>query len=128
MNKQGALVLLALAPGWTQPLITTYAGNGNAGFSGDAGPAGQAMINQVVGLAWDSSGNLYLADQNNNRVRMVDKNGSPPPSREQGTPDSAATMDLLRKHSSTSRRVYARMFPVTCTSTIIRISVFVRSR
>jgi uncharacterized protein (TIGR03437 family) len=50
-------------------------GNGNAGFSGDGGAATQAMFNQVVGLAWDSSGNLYLADQNNNRVRKVDKNG-----------------------------------------------------
>jgi uncharacterized protein (TIGR03437 family) len=51
--------------------ITTYAGNGNAGFSGDGGPAVLAEINDTVGLAVDASGNIYLADQNNNRVRKV---------------------------------------------------------
>lgn len=55
--------------------IVTFAGTGQAGFSGDGGPATQAMINQVVGLAVDGAGNVYLADERNNRVRKVDRNG-----------------------------------------------------
>ena len=55
--------------------ITNFAGTGNAGFSGDNGPAIQAQVNAVVGLAADPSGNIYLADQNNNRVRKVDTHG-----------------------------------------------------
>ncbi|HUE00088.1 MAG TPA: IPT/TIG domain-containing protein [Bryobacteraceae bacterium] len=55
--------------------INTFAGNGTAGYSGDGGPATQAEINRVVGLATDAAGNIYLADQNNNRVRRVDTKG-----------------------------------------------------
>jgi sugar lactone lactonase YvrE len=55
--------------------ITNFAGTGNAGFTGDNGPATQASINAVVGLAADAAGNVYLADQNNNRVRKVDTHG-----------------------------------------------------
>ncbi len=55
--------------------ITTFAGNGTAGFSGDGGQATQAQINRVVGLAADAEGNIYLAEENNNRVRKVDTNG-----------------------------------------------------
>jgi uncharacterized protein (TIGR03437 family) len=66
------LLIAAAAPAQT---ITTFAGNGTAGFAGDGGPAMQAEINDVVGLAADASGNIYMADQNNNRVRMVAANG-----------------------------------------------------
>jgi hypothetical protein len=55
-------------------IITTYAGNGNAGYSGDGGPATAASLNidiDPVGVAVDASGNLYIADTLNNRVRMV---------------------------------------------------------
>ena len=62
----GAFLLAALASGQT---IVDFAGNGAAGYSGDNGPATQAKINRVVGLASDASGNIYLADQNNNVVR-----------------------------------------------------------
>ena len=55
--------------------ITTFAGNGTAGFSGDGGQATQAQINRVVGLVADAAGNLYLAEENNNRVRKVDTSG-----------------------------------------------------
>src|ERR1700683_1580522 len=55
--------------------ISTFAGNGTAGYSGDGGPAINAEINRVVGLAVDAAGNVYLADQNNNRVRKVDTHG-----------------------------------------------------
>jgi sugar lactone lactonase YvrE len=49
--------------------ITTVAGNGNSGFGGDNGPATSAMLNAPRGLAMDSSGNIFVADQGNNRIR-----------------------------------------------------------
>ncbi len=53
-------------------IITTFAGNGSAGFTGDGGPATQASIKEPMGVAFDGSGNLYIADQSNYRVRRVD--------------------------------------------------------
>ena len=52
-------------------IITTIAGTGTAGFSGDGGPATQAQIRTPVGIASDSAGNLYIAEQGNNRIRKV---------------------------------------------------------
>jgi len=52
---------------------TMYAGN--AGFSGDGGPASSAQLNWPQGLCSDVSGNLYIADSWNQRIRMVDRNG-----------------------------------------------------
>ena len=52
-------------------MITTVAGNGTLGFSGDNGPATNAMLNQPTGVALDSAGNLYIADSHNNRIRKV---------------------------------------------------------
>jgi sugar lactone lactonase YvrE len=53
-------------------IISTVAGNGTAGFSGDGGPATGAEINGPVAAAIDSFGNLYVADNGNQRVRRVD--------------------------------------------------------
>ena len=52
-------------------IITTIAGNGDAGFSGDGGPATNASLNDPGGTAIDSSGNLYIADGSNSRIREV---------------------------------------------------------
>jgi len=52
-------------------VITTVAGNGTAGFSGDNGPATAAQLNAPLGVALDSSGNLYIADGRNYRIRKV---------------------------------------------------------
>ena len=52
-------------------IITTVAGNGSPGFSGDGGPAIRASLNQPSGVAVDSAGNLYIADELNSRVRKV---------------------------------------------------------
>lgn len=52
-------------------IITTVAGNGNAGFSGDNGPATGAELNGPDYVAVDSAGNLYIADFGNNRIRKV---------------------------------------------------------
>lgn len=59
----------------TSGKITVIAGNGSAGFSGDNGPAISAELNQPYGLAADGSGNLYIADLGNARVRMVAPSG-----------------------------------------------------
>ena len=56
-------------------IITTVAGNGIAGFGGDNGPASQAQLNHPEGVAVDASGNLYIADTGNNRIRKVSPNG-----------------------------------------------------
>lgn len=55
--------------------ITTIAGNGTAGFSGDGGPALNAALNFPAGLCVDKTGNLFVADRNNHRVRRIDTSG-----------------------------------------------------
>jgi uncharacterized protein (TIGR03437 family) len=56
-------------------IITTVAGTGAAGFSGDGGPATQAQLHFPLNVAVDASGNLYIADLFNNRVRKVSPAG-----------------------------------------------------
>jgi len=55
----------------TNGIITTIAGNGTPGFSGDGGPALSASLNYPKGVAYDKAGNLYIADQQNHRVRKT---------------------------------------------------------
>src|ERR1035437_473874 len=52
-------------------VLTVVAGNGNAGFSGDGGPATSASLFNPAGVAVDSAGNLYVADYGNHRIRKV---------------------------------------------------------
>ncbi len=52
-------------------IITTFAGNGQAGYSGDSGPAASAQLNFPVHMALDAAGNLYIADSYNAVVRKV---------------------------------------------------------
>ena len=59
----------------TKGIITTVAGNGVRGFSGDGGPATQAKFGHINGLAVDNVGNVYLVDKENNRIRRVDASG-----------------------------------------------------
>ena len=56
-------------------IISTVAGNGTAGYSGDNGPAANAQLNWPSALAVDVQGNLYVADNRNNVVRKVDSRG-----------------------------------------------------
>lgn len=53
-------------------IISTVAGTGQARFSGDGGPAHQAALSEPAALVVDDAGRLYIADQSNHRVRMVD--------------------------------------------------------
>ncbi|MBU6402521.1 MAG: hypothetical protein KGS61_19545, partial [Verrucomicrobia bacterium] len=59
----------------TRGVITTVAGNGQQGFSGDGGAATNASLNSPSGVAVDGAGNLFLADVGNNRIRKVGTNG-----------------------------------------------------
>jgi len=52
-------------------IITTVAGNGSAGFSGDGGPATSARLRRPKGIALDSSGSFLIGDSLNSRVRLV---------------------------------------------------------
>src|ERR1017187_3599802 len=66
------LFVAAIASGQT---VNTFAGDGVAGYSGDGGQATLAALDYVTGLARDAAGNIYLVDQDNNRIRKVDTNG-----------------------------------------------------
>ena len=59
----------------TKGIITTIAGTGISGYSGDNGKATEAKINSPKGITSDKDGNLYIADTNNHRVRKIDING-----------------------------------------------------
>jgi sugar lactone lactonase YvrE len=54
--------------------ITTVAGTGRAGFSGDGGPATEAKLT-AYDVALDAAGNIYITDPDNQRIRKVDKEG-----------------------------------------------------
>ena len=56
-------------------IITTVAGNGTSGYSGDGGPAIEASLNRPAEVVLDASGNLYIADSWNQCIRKVDTNG-----------------------------------------------------
>jgi hypothetical protein len=56
-------------------IITTVAGKGTGGYSGDGGAATSASLLWPHGVAVDATGNLYIADKNNNRIRKVTPSG-----------------------------------------------------
>jgi sugar lactone lactonase YvrE len=59
----------------TNGIITTVAGNGTAGYSGDGGLATSASLNAPAGLVVDAADNLLIADYSNDRIRKVASNG-----------------------------------------------------
>jgi NHL repeat len=56
--------------------ISTVAGTGTDGYSGDNATANQAELSDPCGIAVDSAGNIYIADQNNNRIRKAAPGGN----------------------------------------------------
>jgi uncharacterized protein (TIGR03437 family) len=81
-SDQGNHRVRKVTPGGT---ISTVAGNGLPSFSGDGGPATAAGLNNPLDLALDSAGNLYIADDGNNRIRKVALGAGLP-----GTPNISA--------------------------------------
>jgi sugar lactone lactonase YvrE len=73
-----AIMIFGTLSGYGQEIITTFAGNGTYGFSGDSGPATHSSLrlNGSGGVATDAAGNLYIADTGNNRIRRVDLSGT----------------------------------------------------
>jgi uncharacterized protein (TIGR03437 family) len=66
------LGVLSLSCAWSQQyVINTYAGNRTAGFSGDGGAATSAQFDLPLGITLDSSGNMYIADSANQRIRKI---------------------------------------------------------
>ena len=59
----------------TDGIIRTIAGTGTAGFSGDGGPATSAQLNMPSDVKLDASGNVYIADMMNHRIRRIDPSG-----------------------------------------------------
>jgi Bacterial Ig-like domain (group 3)/MBG domain (YGX type)/NHL repeat len=73
--ETGSNVVLELTPGtggrFSDGTITTVAGDGTAGYSGDGGPATSAALNLPSGLALDAQGDLFIADSGNQAIREV---------------------------------------------------------
>ena len=59
--------------------LTVLAGNGGTGFSGDGGPAVNATVFNPWAVAVDQTGNVFIAEQGNRRVRRVDTGGTTTP-------------------------------------------------
>ncbi len=62
----------------TMGIISTIAGNGTAGFSGEGGPATAAELQDPTGIALDEQGNVYIVDQVNYRIRKITYGTHPP--------------------------------------------------
>ena len=60
----------------TQGMISTFAGTGDSGFTGDGGPATAAQIGRPFDLAAGPAGEIYIADPSNDRIRVVDTEGT----------------------------------------------------
>ncbi len=77
MRPRFAVFILCAVAARAQGIITTIAGGGSGGssFAGDGGQARAAVLNSPWGLAVDSSGNIFVSDTGNNRVRKIATNG-----------------------------------------------------
>ncbi len=73
VTDSGASLIRAISTGGT---ISTFAGTGTYGNSGDGGPASKAAFAHPVSLAFDAAGNLYVGDAGNSNIRKIDTSGN----------------------------------------------------
>ena len=86
----------------TTGIITTVAGTGTAGIQGDGGPAALATLYGATGLTVDTGGNLYIAQSDSARVRVVGQGGgAPPPPTPTYTPTSLPSATPTRTPTNT---------------------------
>lgn len=78
-------------------IITTVVGTGTYGYSGDGGLARSATLYMPTGITLDASGNLFVADSYNNRIRMISLTGSP-----SASPSLSSTVSPLPSHRKIS--------------------------
>ena len=96
--------------------ISTIAGSGRPGISGDGGPALRAQFDQPYGLALDGAGNLYVADLGNNRVRRVAPDGTISTFAGTGAKGSRGDGGPARRRNSCRRATSPSTPPATFTS------------
>jgi trimeric autotransporter adhesin len=106
-----------VSPGGT---ITTVAGNGNNGFTGDNGPATSASLSRPNGVALDASGDLFIADTDNNRIREVSSaapsilpSGVVPVDSTVTTIQPGEWVSIYGSHLATSTATWTGNFPTT---------------
>ncbi|HXU26312.1 MAG TPA: hypothetical protein VN698_03710, partial [Bacteroidia bacterium] len=76
MKKFLTLLALTFFLQTNAQIITTVAGDGTSAYGGDGGFATAAQLNSANGVTIDASGNIYIADNLNNRIRRVGSDGS----------------------------------------------------
>ena len=107
--------------------ITTVAGNGVEGYGGDNGPATLAFLDTPTGVAVDSTGNIYIADSHNHRIREV-SGGKSQPSRARALRATPAIMARQPRHNYGCRTLWLWTRAETYTSPTPTISASARSQ
>ena len=100
----------------TRGIITTIAGDGRSGYSGDGGPATEASLDDPSDIAIDASGNVLFADSNNGRIRLIDPQDASPRSPARASVSRQATVGRRTRRRSSTPRKSSWMAPGTCTS------------
>jgi len=72
----GVSLLFSTEPGFSAARVSTFAGTGAAGYSGDGGVAAGAQLNNPYGISIGPDGALYICDMENHRIRRVARDGT----------------------------------------------------
>ena len=106
--------------------ISTAAGNGSQGYSGDGGAATAAALDTPEGVTVDPSGLLYIADTFNNRVRVVSLGGTIQTPREPAFPRIPATAERPQRRGCSCPRTSPAIAAGICISPIMATAAFAR--